>query len=238
MSARRSSARLIPALGHRAEGRSSPSFRASPRLPGAQLPLPAQQPLGSPDSRQRRGHSLAAFPERGPGPPPGMIHSSSPGASLECPPSFGRRGDRERAPSAGPPARASPGRSGSGTWSPAERRDSRASHRGHPREYEPARPECPGPLCASWARPRPKRTRAVPVPRGHCAPHSRPGRSSPAPRRRPQEPTINRVRKTSFKKPWKVSFTVSNKVWVLILSSPLLPELKGSEERVVALAHP
>lgn len=76
------------------------------------------------------------------------------------------------------------------------------------------------------------------MPRGHCAPHSRAGRSSPAPRRRPQEPTINRASKTSFKKPWKVSFTVSNKVWVLILSSPLLPELKGPEERVVALSHP
>lgn len=76
------------------------------------------------------------------------------------------------------------------------------------------------------------------MPRGHCAPHSRAGRSSPAPRRRPQEPTINRVRKTSFKKPWKVSCTVSNKVWVLILSSPLLPELKGPEERVVAFITP
>ena len=86
--------------------------------------------------------------------------------------------------------------------------------------------------------PRGQLQKAVPVPRGHCAPHSRAGRSSPAPRRRPQEPTINRVRKRSFKKPWKVSFTVSNKVWVLILSSPLLPELKGPEERVVALAHP
>ncbi|CAI9154016.1 unnamed protein product [Rangifer tarandus platyrhynchus] len=36
-----------------------------------------------------------------------------------------------------------------------------------------------------------------PCARGHCARHSRAGRSSPAPRRRPQEPTINRVCKTS-----------------------------------------
>ncbi|XP_060981640.1 translation initiation factor IF-2 [Dama dama] len=182
--------------------RKAPGGRCCPqppprRSPGAQLQLPARLPLGSLDSRQRRGHSLPAFPERGPGPPPGMIHSSSPGASLECPPSSGRRGDRERAPSAGPPAGASPGWSGSGTWSPAERRDSRASHRGHPREYASARRDCRGPLCTSWARPRPKRTRAVPVPRAHCAPHSRAGRSSSAPRRRPQEPTINRVCKTN-----------------------------------------
>lgn len=109
---------FFPSLPQTSRGTAAapgPTAAGQPGLSTAPRPLPA------------------CFP-RGPGPPPGMIHSSSPGASLECPPSSGRRGDRERAPSAGPPARASPGWSGSGTWSPAERRDSRASHRGHPRE--------------------------------------------------------------------------------------------------------
>lgn len=224
---------LIPALRPPC-GRDAPHLLSEPTpdLPGTAA-APGPTAAGQPGL-----DSAAATPRllsQRTGSPPGMIHSSSPGASLECPPS-GRRGDRERAPrrATGQP----PGWSGSGTWSPAERRTpappTAATHEsrgqragtvlGRYGQAGPTRlqedqgcPCAPGPLRAPLA--------GRPVP-------------APLPGGVPQEPTINRASKTSFKKPWKVSFTVSNKVWVLILSSPLLPELKGPEERVVALSHP
>lgn len=104
--------RSLP-LGHRVEGRSSPSG-AFPKPPPGRITASRRQRFASPDfstaprRQPRLLNSATATPRllsqsKDRSPSPGDSLHSLPGGSLKSPPSAGPRDDRALAPSAGPP---------------------------------------------------------------------------------------------------------------------------------------
>lgn len=200
------------------EGRLTFFPEPTPDLPGHSC-RPCPTAAGQPGLLDSAAATPACFP-RGPGPSRDDSQPPHLRSLTRVPSSSGRRGGigsgrplpghRPELPRAGAGrehgARPRQGLPRPPTAATHERRGQRAG-------------TVPGRYAASWARPRPTPGLSL-CPGGHCAPHSRAGRSSPAPRRRPQEPTINRVTRRAEKSPGKSVLLCQTKFGSWILSSP------------------